>query len=299
MTGQRSPVSVVVPCFNEGDLLLESVESLLREQPEELIVVNDGSTDARTLEIFEQLVKDGVQVITQENTGTIGAVATGFDAATSPYVLVFAGDDVLEPGSIKQLADALDANPAAAAAWGDTQKFGLATFRVPSAPSIDPWLLTYVTLIPGMALFRREAIDDVGGWRARAGIEDWDLWLALAERGWSGVYVPRITFWYRRDQGGRYADQERTIEAQYARLRTRHAGLFSNRRINRRRSGAPLLVKLLLPAIDRLPVSRLAKIHASQLTVHVFWNAGIRHSLHMLRHAIAVRARHSWLLRRA
>src|SRR5207248_10162474 len=109
-----------------------------------------GSTDERTLEILARLQREGVTVINQKNTGTIGALATGFDAATAPYVLCFAGDDLLEPGSIDVLASALDAHPEAAAAWGDAQKFGLATFRVPSAPSIDPWLLTYVTLLPGI-----------------------------------------------------------------------------------------------------------------------------------------------------
>jgi glycosyltransferase involved in cell wall biosynthesis len=298
MSSARTAVSVVVPCFNEGDLLLESVESLLGDEPSELIVVNDGSTDERTLEILDQLASEGVHVISQENAGTIGALITGFDAATAPYILCFAADDVLEPGAIAALCDALDRERSAAAAWGDAQKFGLATFRVPSAPSIDPWLLTYVTLLPGMALFRREAINDVGGWRARDGIEDWDLWLALAERGWSGVYLPQVTFWYRRDHAGRSVDQERTLEEQYARLRQRHKKLFSNRATYRDRSDAPATVKLLLPLVDRLPVSRLAKTHASQLVVHIFWNAGMRHSLRMLWHALGIRLRHSLRMRR-
>jgi cellulose synthase/poly-beta-1,6-N-acetylglucosamine synthase-like glycosyltransferase len=271
--------------------LRESIESILADTPSEVIVVNDGSTDGRTLEVLERLEREGVHVINQENTGTIGALVTGFDAATAPYVLCFAADDVLEPGAISALAEALDANPKAAAAWGDAQTFGLSTFRVPSAPSIDPWLLTYLNPISGMALLRREAIDDVGGWREREGIEDWDLWLSLAERGWRGVRIPRVTFWYRRDGGGRNVENERTLELHYERLRQRHQKLFAERSSFRQLSDAPAAVKLLLPAIERLPVSRLARMHGSELVMHVFWTAGLRHSLRMLRHAMAIRLR--------
>jgi glycosyltransferase involved in cell wall biosynthesis len=272
--------------------LRESIDSILADSPSEVVVVNDGSTDGRTLDVLGHLERKGVRVINQANAGTIAALATGFDAATSPYVLCFAADDVLEPGSIGALTQALDANPKAAAAWGDAQTFGLSNFRIPSAPSIDPWLLTYLNPITGMALLRREAIDDIGGWRARDGVEDWDLWLSLAERGWAGVRIPMVTFLYRRDRGGRNVENERTLEFHYELLRQRHQKLFADRSTLRKRSDAPVAVKALLPVIDQVPVSRLLRLHGSQLVVYLFWTAGVRQSLRMLRHALTIRLRH-------
>ena len=116
-------------------------------------------------------------------------------------------DDILEPGALAALATALSSAPDAAVAWGDVQTFGLTTFRVPTAPSLDPWLFTYTNCVPGTGcLTRRSAVVEAGGWQVRDGWEDWDLWLALAERGWKGVYVPRVTVRYRRDEGGRFME---------------------------------------------------------------------------------------------
>ena len=39
-------------------------------------------------------------------------------------------------------------------------------------------------------MVRREALLDAGGWELKGGYEDWDLWMALAERGVRGVHVP-------------------------------------------------------------------------------------------------------------
>jgi GT2 family glycosyltransferase len=52
-----------------------------------------------------------------------------------------------------------------------------------------------------MALIRRRALVDVGGYCADprlGGWEDYDLWCQFAERGWRGVQVPELLAWYRR-----------------------------------------------------------------------------------------------------
>jgi glycosyltransferase involved in cell wall biosynthesis len=64
-------VAVVIPCFNDGATLGEAVESLrLRlEEPCEVVIVDDGSTDAGTLEELRRLSSAGVTVVSQENQG--------------------------------------------------------------------------------------------------------------------------------------------------------------------------------------------------------------------------------------
>ena len=60
----------------------------------------------------------------------------------------------------KALADALDATPRAAAAWGDVQTFGATSFRIPGIRALDPWLVTYTNCITGSGvLMRRTALD--------------------------------------------------------------------------------------------------------------------------------------------
>jgi len=179
---------------------------------------------------------------------------TGVRSTTAPYVCALDQDDLLVPGSLVTLADALDAHPTAAVAWGDQQNFGEDTTFVRLARTLDPWLITYVNGLPVNALVRREALLEVGGWRVCGGYEDWSLWMALAERGSHGIHVPMVATYYRVRSTGMLAHVVSQHSEILAVLRERHRALFTGRRANWRRSKAPWRCKLLLPAIDRLPI---------------------------------------------
>ena len=71
MTRPQQPrVAVVIPCFNEGDELREAVRSALDDAvPRELVIVDDGSTDAQTLRILSELESEGLRVLRQANKG--------------------------------------------------------------------------------------------------------------------------------------------------------------------------------------------------------------------------------------
>jgi hypothetical protein len=263
--------------------------------PVELVVIDDGSTDPPTLEALQHLEDGGVRVVRQENQGQAAAAMTGVHATKAPYVMRFDSDDLLEIGATDALADALDAKPEAAAAWGDFQTFGLTTFRVWTGPALDPWLVTYTNVIPGSGtLFRRTALVDVGGWQLRTGYEDWDVLMALAERGHSGTHVAKLIFRYRRDGEGALAGWLADTERHFGVLRERHQALFAARRENRGRSAAPLPLKMAVAAIDALPlISRLTKIQLTELVTHLFWCGGLRGAAPMV--AQGVRIRVGWL----
>ncbi len=248
-------VAIVVTCFNDGATICEAVGSILNGAPgAELVLVDDGSTDDRTLHVLSQLEKDGVRVIHQPNGGLAAAAMAGVEATSAPYVMRFDADDLLEPGAADALADALDREPDVAAAWGDIQTFGLTDFRVPGVKALDPWLVTYTNCISGSGvLFRREALTAVNGWQLREGFEDWDLWMALAERGYCGAHIPKVAFHYRRDRRGLLMAVSKDTRRYYSDLRTRHEDLFKRRRENREESAAPLLLKILVPMTDVIP----------------------------------------------
>jgi glycosyltransferase involved in cell wall biosynthesis len=287
-------VAIIVTCFNDGETVGETVESIRVGSPDaELIVVDDGSTEDITLQVLLQLEEGGVRVIHQENRGPAAAGMAGVEATSSPYVMRFDADDILEPGAADALADALDAAPHAAAAWGDLQTFGATSFRIPSPPILDPWLITYTNCLPGPgALYRREALLAADGWQLRDGFEDWDLWMALAERGDSGVYVPRVIFRYRRDQRGRFAESLAPNAAQYYEdLRARHLPLFRERSHNRSKSPAPLLLKLSVELVEALPgLERLVRIQLCELLARLTYG-GMRMAIPIVWQAAALRVR--------
>jgi glycosyltransferase involved in cell wall biosynthesis len=285
-------VAVLVACFDDGATIQETIDSLRAEADIEFVVVDDGSSDPNTLSALERLEREGVRVIRQENAGPSAAWMTGLAATSAPYVMPFSSDDVLLPGGTALLADALDANPDAAVAWGDMKTFGLAAAYRPSVPALDPWLVTYMHCIPAYSLFRRDALIDSGGWQTITASEDWDLWMRMAAQGRTGVHVPRPVYLYRRGAGGRFRRRGRKYEPFYEELRERNAELFAARAGNRRVSPAPKALKFLQPVVDGLPlIPRLKKMQVSEALTLLFWSGGPRRTAQIVLEGVRFRIR--------
>lgn len=254
-------VSVVIPCYNDGRYVVEAVQSASAQEPCEIVVVDDGSDDPHTLEVLSALSADSVRVISQANSGLSAARMAGVHATVARYVFPLDADDRLLPGALAVLADVLDGRPEVGAAWGDLESFGARQCLYPTLPDLDPWRLTYLSEVPVSTLLRRSALLSVGGWDMGSGYEDWDLFMKLAERGWTGARVSRTTLHYREHAQGRmYVESRARHDELCARLRERHPALFRSRRRHRAESAAPWQVKAAWPLIDRLPlVSELDK----------------------------------------
>lgn len=288
----QARAAIVVTCHNDGATLGETIASIRGQGLQvELVVVDDGSSDPATLQLLLDLEQKGIKVVHQANQGQAAAAMAGVRATAAPYVMRFDSDDTLAPGAVAALVEALDRSGEAAAAWGDVETFGLTNFRIPSAPALDPWLVTYTNCITGSgALLRRTALLEVGGWQLATGFEDWDLWMALAERGHFGIYVPRVVFRYRRDRSGQLASWLPDTAKHFAELERRHPRLFAGRTESRRRSAAPRTLKLALAAVDRLPwLPRLTQIQLSELFTRLLWNGGVAVTSKMAAQAVRIR----------
>ncbi|MGH2743963.1 MAG: glycosyltransferase family 2 protein [Thermoleophilaceae bacterium] len=255
-TRQTARTAVIVPCYEDGDTLQETVASVRDQEPCELVVVDDGSQAPETLRILEELESAGVTVVRQENRGVSAARMKGVAVTSAPYVFPLDADDTLVPGALTSLADVLDARPDLAAVWGFTEVFGDVTYtRRRRASRIDPWRLTYFNGLPYTALLRRTALLGVGGWQVRGGYEDWDLWMALAERGFEGSFIKTPATRYRVHGSRMWREAAARHDRIHEELRRRHLALFARRRRNWRRSAEPWRVKLVVPVAGALPIS--------------------------------------------
>lgn len=97
-------ISVVIPLFNKEGSISEALKSVLRQlsPPEEIIVVDDGSTDggARVVQQFE---KYGVRIIAQSNQGVSSARNKGIFSAQGDYIAFLDADDYWYPNHIEIL----------------------------------------------------------------------------------------------------------------------------------------------------------------------------------------------------
>lgn len=106
---QSVKVSVIVPCYNSGKYIKNSVYCLLTQYYNniEIICVNVGSTD-NTAEVLEELAaaNENIKVITlEENRGLFNARIVGADNASGDYIAFMDSDDTFTPGLISALAD--------------------------------------------------------------------------------------------------------------------------------------------------------------------------------------------------
>lgn len=97
----KSEVSVVIPVFNGEGFIARGIQSVLNQtvQPEEIIVVNDGSTDKTAERLME--FGDEIKVITIENSGVANARNVGILAAKKEYIAFLDADDVWHEDKLK------------------------------------------------------------------------------------------------------------------------------------------------------------------------------------------------------
>ena len=249
-------VAVVIPCFNDGGLVRAAVGSVEEPEPVEIVVVDDCSNDAETLEVLEELESEGVRVVrVGENCGAAAARGTGMRATGARFVFPLDADDLAVPGALSAMADRLDGNPRAAACFGDYAEFG-DTNLVRAVPDhLDAYRLAYTNEYPVSALFRRSVLEQIGGWDGNgyeeSGYEDWNLWMTLAERAEECVHLGHGSLTYRRRLHGarKLTESKRKHPALYRELRTRHPRLFAELPRHRRESDMSPFRKLLYPVV--------------------------------------------------
>jgi glycosyltransferase involved in cell wall biosynthesis len=223
-------VTVVIACFELGPYLGEAVASALDQAggPPHVVVVDDGSRGPETLAALDALPA-AVELVRQENRGAAAARNAGLARVRSPYALVLDADDLLAPGALAVLRDALDAEPGVGFAYGLMEQFG-ALSGVLRFPPYDAYGLLYRHTIGISALARTEVFAQTGGFDPDFGAyEDWELWVHALARGWRGRQVPVVTLRYRRRAGSKLGVDRRAYRAAYARLRAKHAELYARR----------------------------------------------------------------------
>lgn len=193
-------ISILMPCFNHGAFIGEALDSVRSQtlQDFEIIVVDDGSTDAATVDVLSRLPSP-IRVLKTANQGLPAARNHAAAHAAGAVFCALDADDKLAPTWFEKGMRLLDqrSDVAFVSHWLETFGDEHWTWR-PDRCDL-PSLLARNT-VNGAALVRRDAFEAVGGYdeAMRDGCEDWDFWLRLVERGFEGTIIPEVLFYYRR-----------------------------------------------------------------------------------------------------
>jgi glycosyltransferase involved in cell wall biosynthesis len=200
-------VSVVITVYNYAQVVASAIDSVAVSDfnDYELVIVDDASTDRSGDAIRDALTRApwvrSKLVTRAQNEGLARARNLGAEVAQGELLFVLDADNTIYPHALGRLVQALDERPDAKFAYGIIEQFGAdGASSLMSYLGWDPRRLRYGNFVDAMAMIRRSALLDAGGYVTDPrlyGWEDFALWCAFAEREWMGVRVPEIVARYR------------------------------------------------------------------------------------------------------
>lgn len=204
------PISIIVPAYNEAEVLAGALTSLAGlDYPHlEVVVVDDGSNDDTLRVAAEWEGRHGnadFRVVTKRNGGKATALNTGIAASSHPFLFCMDADSRLEPWTLRKAMAHFD-DPSVGAVAGNvkvknrrgvlTNLQALEYIEGLNLPRRAQGFVAAVNIVPGpVGLFRREALEEVGGYDTDTFAEDADLTLKMVAAGWKVVYEDTAVAW--------------------------------------------------------------------------------------------------------
>lgn len=183
----RPLLSVVVPSYNQGAFIRQTIESCLAQdyRPIEIVVVDGASTDG-TVAVLESFAgQPEVRWVSEPDAGVVDAVNKGLARARGEIAVIQSSDDFFLPGCFSAVAEGFRTHPAAGLVFGDVERVdadGKVAFS-PRQPrfSLARLLARELFIYQPAAFFRRELALALGGWNPEIPyVPDVDLWIRLA-----------------------------------------------------------------------------------------------------------------------
>jgi glycosyltransferase involved in cell wall biosynthesis len=199
-------LTIVVPCYNGGRFFDQMFAGLDQQtfRDFEIIIVDDGSTDADTKARLQNLPA-GASVVHQENKGLAAARNTGFKAARTEIVLPLDCDDVLDPTFLAEAMALLKAAPPQVAFVYSHIKLTGGRHGVHEC-DFDPFDQLFLNELPYCLLMRKSAGAAIGGYDETMrdgydGYADWDFNIHLLVAGYRAIRIdkPMFIYWVRTD----------------------------------------------------------------------------------------------------
>ncbi len=206
--GDRPRVSVIVPLYNDKDVVIEALDSVVRStfQSWEIVVVDDASSDNGSDRVRSWMSRHDnrpVALIRHEvNRGLSAARNSGVAKSRGRLLLMLDSDNLVRPFGMARLVKALARDPRAAFAYGILDRFREeGPVGLVSEYGWEPRRFRDGNYIDALAMVRREVLEELGGYsedpRLLLGYEDYDFWARVAESGRWAVFVRQFVASYR------------------------------------------------------------------------------------------------------
>ena len=204
-------IAAVIPLYNGACFIREALDSVLAqtEPVDEIIVVNDGSTDDSPAIVEEMAARHPIKLLHKTNGGQSSARNMGIAATNCTHIALLDQDDVWYPDHVRALKQVFIEDPDVGLAYGNIDLFDVTRNRLvrnflDNFPDEHPkrslrdCLSSDMRIFPSATLFRKDLFDRMDGFDERlSGYEDDDLFIRMFAAGAKFVYVNRAILLYR------------------------------------------------------------------------------------------------------
>lgn len=172
-------ISVIIPCYNAGDYLLQAIASIKRQKTDfplklEIIVVDDESEDGSA----KRAAAAGASVLEQKHSGPAAARNFGWRESVGEYLLFLDADDVLSDDAIQSFSDALQRDRGAEICLGMAKEFISPEITANEAHRLSKKPDAFKGFFSGACFGSREAFECVGAFDEGMGSGETVEWMA-------------------------------------------------------------------------------------------------------------------------
>lgn len=200
-------ISAIVPLYNGAKYVEEALNSILAQtrEPDEIIVVDDGSTDNGPSIVKRIATESRVVLVSKPNGGQSSARNFGVAHSSGDLIALLDQDDAWYPNHLERLANPFGRPHFPELGWVysnldemDAQGGMIRRYLLSSLPATHPkrdliaCLRQDMFVVPSATLISRKAFDTVGGFDERlTGYEDDDLFLRLFRAGYDNIFIDK------------------------------------------------------------------------------------------------------------
>lgn len=196
----NNKVSVIMPCYNDGEYIRQAVDSVYNQTYEnlELIIIDDGS-DKATKDVLHEIKAERDCILLETNHGGASAARNlGISKATGTYILPLDADDEIYPTYVEKAVQKMEQDENVGIVYCHGELFGELSgpWQLPDY-SLEKMLVSNCIFVT--ALFRKEDWERIGGFNVemRHGLEDYDFWLGILSLNRTVYQLPETLFRYR------------------------------------------------------------------------------------------------------
>lgn len=192
-------ISIVLPVYNQADLVHESIDSILAQTYRnwELIIINDGSTDDLAGAVKPYLADKRIHYLEQKNQRLPKALSNGFSFVSGDLLTWTSADNNMRPQMLERLSAFMRQHVDVALVYADymaiddkgdpltAEWFRPQNKRHPNSPELhlpqSAELLNIIqdNFLGASFMYRRSTLKLIGDYDPQLGVEDYDYWMRI------------------------------------------------------------------------------------------------------------------------